>query len=138
MPYGYLVLFCILAGVSMFTIDTTVVNVALATLQGVFAVDVSTVQWAIAAYALASGMITPLADYFKVRWGMRQLWLGGLTGFMLSSLLCGLAPAFPVLVIGRILQGVSGGLLLPIGISTIYRVFPPGRRGLAMGFMAIP
>jgi EmrB/QacA subfamily drug resistance transporter len=138
MPYAYQVLFCIMAGITMFLIDTTVVNVALAKLEAVFAVDVATVQWTITAYALASGMITPMADYFTARFGMKRLWLTGLVGFTLSSMLGGIAPGFPVLVVARILQGLSGGLLLPVGISTIFRTFPPDRRGLALGFLAIP
>jgi DHA2 family multidrug resistance protein len=138
MSYAYRVLFCILTGITMFLIDTTVVNVALAKLQAVYAVDVSTVQWAITAYALASGMITPMADYFVSRWGMKQVWLGGLAGFTAASILCGISPSFLVLIIGRVIQGLSGGLLLPIGVSTIFRAFPPDRRGLALGFLAIP
>jgi EmrB/QacA subfamily drug resistance transporter len=138
MPYAYQVLFCIISGITMFLIDTTVVNVALAKLEAVFGVDVATVQWTITAYALASGMVTPMADYFVARWGMKRLWLGGLAGFTLASMLGGIAPAYPILVIARILQGLSGGLLLPVGISTIFRTFPPDKRGLALGFLAIP
>src|SRR5579875_2950019 len=138
MSYPYQVLFCVMSGMTMFLIDTTVVNVALAKLQAVFAVDVSTVQWAITAYALASGIATPMADYLTVRFGMKRVWLAGLTGFAAASVLSGLAPAFSILVIGRILQGLSGGMLLPLGISSIFRVFPPEKRGLALGFLAIP
>jgi MFS transporter, DHA2 family, multidrug resistance protein len=137
-PYRYQVLFCIMAGITMFLIDTTVVNVALAKLEAVFAVDVATVQWTITGYALASGIITPLADYFTARFGMKQLWLGALTGFTLASVMAGLAPAFPILIVARILQGLSGGLLLPVGISSIFRAFPPDQRGLALGLFAIP
>jgi len=138
MPYRYQVLFCIMIGITMFLIDTTVVNVALAKLEAVFAVDVATVQWAITAYALASGIVTPMADYFTVRFGMKRLWLVALTGFTAASIMGGLSPAFPVLIVARILQGLSGGLLLPVGISTIFRAFPPDQRGLALGLFAIP
>src|SRR4051812_22351141 len=116
MSYAYQVLFCIIAGITMFLIDTTVVNVALAKLEAVFGVDVATVQWTITAYALASGMITPMADYFVARRGMKRVWIAGLAGFTLASMLGGIAPGYPILVIARILQGLSGGLLLPIGI----------------------
>jgi DHA2 family multidrug resistance protein len=137
-PYAYQVLICIMTGITMFLIDTTVVNVALAKLQAVFGVDVATVQWTITAYALASGIITPLADYFTARYGMKRLWLVGCGGFTAASVMAGLSPAFPVLVLARILQGLSGGLLLPVGISAIFRVFPPDKRGLALGLFAIP
>src|SRR6266567_116417 len=138
MPYRYQVLFCIMTGITMFLIDTTVVNVALAKLEAVFAVDVATVQWAITAYALASGIVTPMADYFTIRFGMKRLWLVALAGFTAASVMGGLSPAFPVLIVARILQGLSGGLLLPVGISTIFRAFPPDQRGLALGLFAIP
>jgi MFS transporter, DHA2 family, multidrug resistance protein len=138
MPYAYQVLICVMTGITMFLIDTTVVNVALAKLQAVFGVDVATVQWTITAYALASGIITPLADYFTARYGMKRLWLAGCAGFTAASVMAGLSPAFPILVVARILQGLSGGLLLPVGISAIFRVFPPDKRGLALGLFAIP
>jgi len=138
MSYPYRVLFCIIVGITMFLLDTTVVNVALAKLEAVFAVDVSTVQWTITAYALASGIITPMADYLKIRIGMKQLWMLALAGFTTASVMGGLSPAFPILVVARIFQGLSGGLLLPIGISEIFKAFPPEKRGLALGFMAIP
>src|SRR5487761_444720 len=138
MSYPYRVLICMMAGIMMFLIDITVVNVALAKLEAIFAVDVSTVQWAITGYALASGMITPMAGYFVGLWGMKRLWLGGLTSFAIASVICGIAPNFPILVVARILQGACGGLLLPVSISAIFSSFPPERRGVAMGFLAIP
>lgn len=138
MPYAYQVLFTILTGITMFLIDTTVVNVALAKLQAVFGVDVSMVQWAITGYALASGIVTPLAEYTQNRWGFKRVWMTSLISFTLASMLCGISPSFNILLVGRVIQGICGGLLLPLGISTIFRVFPPNQRGLAMGFMAIP
>jgi len=138
MSYPYRVLFCIMVGITMFLLDTTVVNVALAKLEAVFAVDVSTVQWTITGYALASGIITPMADYLSVRIGVKQLWMLALTGFTLASIMGGLSPAFPMLIVARILQGLSGGLLLPVGISQIFKAFPADKRGLALGWLAIP
>jgi DHA2 family multidrug resistance protein len=138
MAYSYQVLFCVMSGITMFLLDTTVVNVALAKLQAVYGVDVSTVQWVITAYALASGIATPMADYLSVRFGMKRVWLAGLTSFTAASIVSGLSPGFPILVIGRILQGLSGGMLLPLGIAAIFRAFPPEKRGLALGFLAIP
>ncbi|HTE87306.1 MAG TPA: DHA2 family efflux MFS transporter permease subunit [Dehalococcoidia bacterium] len=138
MSYPFRVLFCVLAGITMFTIDSTVVNVALAKLEAVYAVDVSTVQWVVTGYALASGIITPMADFFLSRWSMKRVWLTALAGFTAASMLCGVSSVFAILIAGRVLQGLSGGLLIPIGISSIFKVFPPERRGLALGFLAIP
>jgi DHA2 family multidrug resistance protein len=125
-------------GITMFLIDITVVNVALAKLEAVFNVDVTTVQWVLTGYALASGMATPLASDFAARVGTKRIWLIGLATFTGASILCGLAPAFVVLVVGRVLQGFAGGMMLPLGISQLFAAFPPGERGLALGFFAIP
>jgi len=138
MAYKWRVMISILFGIVMFLIDATVINVALAKLQSVYNVDVSTVQWVITGFALASGVATPLASYFAGRWGIKRVWLTALTAFTLSSVLCGLSPTFAVLVVGRVLQGFAGGMLLPIGISELFAAFPPGERGMALGFFAIP
>jgi DHA2 family multidrug resistance protein len=138
LPYKWLVLIVVLPGMTLFTIDTTVVNVALAKLGAVFGASVDTVQWAITGYALAAGVVTPLAGYVEARFTMKRVWVLGVAAFTAASVLCGLAPAFWVLVLGRILQGVSTGLLLPMLISLVFRVFPPNERGAALGFFAIP
>jgi len=125
-------------GILMFLIDVTVVNVALAKLQAVYGVDVATVQWVITGYALASGIATPLASYLALRFGTKRVWLIALSVFTGASILCGLSPVFFILIVGRTLQGFAGGMLLPIGISQLFAAFPPGERGLALGFFAIP
>jgi DHA2 family multidrug resistance protein len=138
MAYKWRVMISIMLGIVMFLIDATVINVALAKFQSIFNVDVSTVQWVITGFALASGVATPLAGYFADRWGVKRVWLIALTVFTLSSVLCGLSPAFWVLIVGRVLQGFAGGMLLPVGISELFAAFPPDERGLALGFFAIP
>jgi EmrB/QacA subfamily drug resistance transporter len=101
-------------------------------------VSVDTVQWAITGYALATGVATPLAGYVEERFTMKRVFVLGLTVFTLASVLCGLAPAFWVLVLGRVVQGLAAGVMLPMVISLIFQVFPPNERGAAMGFFAIP
>ncbi len=138
MSYKWAVLLCLMPGIMVFLIDVTVVNVALATLGAVFSVRVDTVQWVITAFSLASGIATPMASFIEGRFTMRRVWIAGLVTFTSASALCGLAPAFWVLVVGRIFQGMAGGLMLPLAISTLFRAFPPGERGMALGFFAIP
>lgn len=138
MAYKWRVMFALLPGITMFLIDVTVVNIALAKLQAVYSVDVSTVQWVITGYSLASGIATPLAGYFADRWGFKPVWVSALAVFTLSSVVCGLAPVFWVLIMARVFQGFCGGLLLPLAVSTLFSTFPPNERGLALGFFAIP
>lgn len=103
-----------------------------------FAVDVTTVQWVITGYALASGIATPLASFLSLRFGSKRVWVTALGVFTISSMVCGFAPVFSVLILGRVLQGFAGGMLLPIGIAQLFAAFPPEDRGLALGFFAIP
>jgi DHA2 family multidrug resistance protein len=138
LDYKWLVLMVVLPGMTVITVDLTVVNVALAKLGAVFAIDVDTVQWAITAYALATGLATPLAGYAENRFTLKRVWVVGFTVFTAASVLCGLAPAFWVLIVGRLAQGFAAGLLLPMVISLIFKVFPPNERGAALGFFAIP
>jgi DHA2 family multidrug resistance protein len=119
-------------------VDSTVVNVALAKLGAVFGVDVSTVQWVITAFALALGMVTPLAAFLERRFTMKRVWLTCLITFTVSSVACGLSPAFWFLIVARLAQGLAGGLLIPMAISAIYQAFPLRERGTAMGAFAIP
>jgi MFS transporter, DHA2 family, multidrug resistance protein len=138
LEYKWLVLMVVLPGMTVITIDLTVVNVALAKLGAVYAINVDTVQWAITAYALATGVATPLAGYVENRFTLKPVWVIGFAVFTGASIVCGLAPAFWVLVLGRLAQGFAAGLLLPMVISLIFKVFPPHERGAALGFFAIP
>src|SRR5579859_7708089 len=138
LEYKWLVLIAILPGFTVFLLDVTIVNVALARLGSVFEVNYATVQWVITGYSLASGMATPMASFMEPRFTMKRVWVLALALFTSSSVLCGLAPTFWVLVVGRVIQGFAGGLMLPMAISTLFQVFPPSQRGQAMGFFAIP
>ena len=138
LEYKWLVLIAMLPGFTVFLLDVTIVNVALARLGSVFAVNYATVQWVITGYSLASGMATPMAGFFEQRFTMKRIWTVALAVFTASSVLCGLAPVFWVLILGRVLQGFAGGLMMPLAISTLFQVFPPNQRGQAMGFFAIP
>ncbi len=138
LEYKWLVLIAMLPGFTVFLLDVTIVNVALARLGSVFDVNYATVQWVITGYSLASGMATPMASFMETRFTMKRVWVTALAAFTASSVLCGLAPSFWVLVLGRVIQGFAGGMMLPLAISTLFQVFPPNQRGQALGFFAIP
>jgi MFS transporter, DHA2 family, multidrug resistance protein len=138
LEYKWLVLIAMLPGFTVFLLDVTIVNVALARLGAVFEVNYATVQWVITGYSLASGMAAPMASFMEKRFTMKRVWVGSLAVFTASSVLCGISPNFAVLVIGRVLQGFAGGMMMPLAISTLFQVCPPSQRGQAMGFFAIP
>src|ERR671930_952579 len=128
----------IILGTFMVILDNTVVNVALPTLGRVFATDLGLLQWVITGYMLAQAAVIPLAGWLSDRFGAKRVYLTSLVLFTLGSALCGLAPSAPALVATRVLQGLGGGMLMPIGMSVIYRLTPPARRGEIMGLFGLP
>ncbi len=89
LDYKWLVLIAMLPGFTVFLLDVTIVNVALARLGSVFEVNYAAVQWVITGYSLASGVATPLASFMEQRFTMERVWVTALTVFTAASILCG-------------------------------------------------
>ena len=138
MNYKWAVLLVLMPTLTLVALDLTIVNVALATLGAVFGVNVATVGWTVTGFSLATGVVTPTASFVEDRLSTKRVWVGSLALFTLGSLLCGLAPAFWVLIAGRLLQGTAGGILLPVAMSALFNAFPEDERGGAVGALAIP
>lgn len=131
-------LVAIVIGTFMAILDTTVVNVALPTLSRVFGTDLHVLQWVITGYMLAQAAVIPLAGWFSDRFGAKRLYVASLVLFTLGSTLCALAPSAQALIFFRVLQGLGGGMLMPVGMTFLYRLAPPDRRGAVMGAFGIP
>ncbi len=128
----------IVLGTFMAILDNTVVNVALPTLERIFNSDLHVMQWVITAYMLAQAAVIPLAGWLSDRYGARRIYLVSLVLFTIGSVLCALAPGGEFLVLFRVLQGLGGGMLMPVGMSFLYRLAPPEKRGTVMGMFGIP
>jgi EmrB/QacA subfamily drug resistance transporter len=128
----------IVLGTFMAILDTTVVNVALPTLGRVFAAELGLLQWVITAYMLAQAAVIPLSGWFSDRFGAKRIYLTALVLFTLGSALCAAAWSAPMLVLFRVLQGLGGGMLMPVGMAFLYRLAPPDRRGAVMGAFGVP
>ena len=131
-------LIAIVLGSFMVILDTTVVNVALPTLGRVLNADLSVLQWVISAYMLAQAAVIPLSGWLSDRFGAKRVYLSSVVLFTAGSALCGLALNGPMLVGTRVLQGIGGGMLMPIGMAVLYRLTPPERRGAIFGLFGIP
>ncbi|HVB96329.1 MAG TPA: MDR family MFS transporter [Chloroflexota bacterium] len=131
-------LVAIVLGTIMAILDSTIVNVALPTLERVFAVDLGTMQWVITGYLLAQAAVIPLAGWLSDRFSARRIYLTALVLFAIGSALCALATSAPLLIGFRILQGLGGGMLQPVGMAILYRLAPAERRGQVMGVFGIP
>ncbi|MHA7984780.1 MDR family MFS transporter [Rathayibacter sp. CAU 1779] len=110
-------------------IDTTVVNVALHTIGEDFGVGASSVQWVTTAYLLTMAVTVPVTTWASDRFGARRLWLIGLVLFLAGSGLCAVSWSFGSLVAFRALQGVGGGLMLPVMQTILVRAAGPSRVG---------
>lgn len=119
----------------MTLLDISIVNVALPSIRESTGAGVSQLQWVVSGYALAFGMVPIIGGRLGDDRGRRRLLLVGIAGFALTSLLVGLAPNPTVLVVGRVLQGLAGGLVNPQVAGLIQQLFPRGERGRAFGVL---
>ncbi len=131
-------LLTIVVGLFMVVLDATAVNVALPTLVKDFHVPLSSLQWVLTGYMLAQAAVIPLAGWLSDRFGAKQVFLTAIALFTLGSGLCALAQSNEMLIAFRILQGLGGGCLMPIGLAYTYRLSPPDKRGVVMGTIGIP
>lgn len=125
-------LWAMLVGFFMILLDATIVAVANPAIMDHFGADYDGVIWVTSAYLLAYAVPLLLAGRLGDRFGPKNLYLVGLAVFTVSSLWCGLSGSIEMLVAARVLQGVGAALLTPQTLSTITRIFPPERRGVAL------
>jgi EmrB/QacA subfamily drug resistance transporter len=135
--YKWKVLSTVIFGIFMVILDTTIVNVAFQTINQEFGGNLNDTQWVISIYVLALGISTPLSGFLADRFGSKKIYLAGLGLFALGSLLCGLSPNLSILVAARALQGLGGGIAMPLGITLLLRAFPANEQGTALGLFGI-
>jgi len=137
LDYKWKVLASVIFGVFMVVLDTTAVNVAFQTLRREFGATLADAQWVISVYVLVLGIATPLAGYLADRFGSKRIYIAGLAGFVAGSFLSGIAPGLPWLIAARGLQGLGGGLALPLGSALLLRAFPTHEQGRALGLFGV-
>jgi MFS transporter, DHA2 family, multidrug resistance protein len=115
-------------------VDTTVVNVSLPHLAGSLSSSVDEATWVLTSYIVANAIILPITGWLANYLGRKRLLMTVVTGFTVSSMLCGLAPSLPMLIFFRVLQGLTGGGLQPISQAVLLEEFPGKERGKAMAF----
>lgn len=131
------VLISITFGVFMIILDSTIVNIAFPTLRQQFGASLADAQWVLSIYVLALGVTTPMSGFLADRFGIKRMYLLGLALFTLGSVLCGLAPSLPLLIMARAIQGIGGGIAQPLGPAQLFRAFPPKEQGTALGLFGI-
>jgi EmrB/QacA subfamily drug resistance transporter len=125
-------LWAMLVGFFMILVDATIVAVANPAIMDRLDASYDSVIWVTSAYLLAYAVPLLVAGRLGDRFGPKNLYLLGLTVFTLASLWCGLSNSIEMLVAARVVQGIGAALLTPQTLSTITRIFPAQRRGVAM------
>jgi EmrB/QacA subfamily drug resistance transporter len=119
-------------------LDTTIVNVALATLGRDLHASVAVTQWTITAYLLAMAMAMPITGWATQRLGAKRLWIGALAAFVAGSALSGAAWNIDILIVFRVVQGAAAGIMMPLLITILVQAAGPGRLGRMMAIASLP
>ncbi len=125
-------LWAMMIGFFMIMVDSTIVAIANPTIMADLRIGYDTVVWVTSAYLLGYAVVLLVAGRLGDRFGTKNLYLIGLVVFTVASVWCGLSGSAAMLIAARVVQGVGAGVLTPQTLSTITRIFPPERRGVAV------
>jgi DHA2 family multidrug resistance protein len=128
----WIVTIAVMLATFMEVLDTTVVNVSIPHMAGNMGATVEEGTWVVTSYLVSNAIVLPMAGWLATRFGRRRMLMVCVSGFTLTSLLCGMATSLDWLIFFRILQGLSGGGLQPLAQSVLLETFPPERHGTAM------
>lgn len=135
--YKWICLGIVIIGTFMAFLDTSIVNIALPKIMSVFGTSLDTGQWVLTVYMLASGAIIPLTGYLEDIFGFKKVYVFALSVFTAGSFICGVSWSIDVLILARIIQAIGGGMIMPVGMSMLYKVMPKEQIGVAAGIYGI-
>lgn len=121
----------------MVVLDLTIANVSVPHIAGNLGITPDQGTWIITSYAVAEAICVPLTGWLAQRFGTVRLFIWGMIGFGLFSLLCGLSTTLGMIVACRIGQGLCGGPLMPMSQTLLMRIYPPEQRAKVMGLWAM-
>ncbi|HCZ8334686.1 TPA: DHA2 family efflux MFS transporter permease subunit [Staphylococcus aureus] len=131
------ILAALLFGMFIAILNQTLLNVALPKINTEFNISASTGQWLMTVFMLVNGILIPITAYLFNKYSYRKLFLVALVLFTIGSLICAISMNFPIMMVGRVLQAIGAGVLMPLGSIVIITIYPPEKRGAAMGTMGI-
>ena len=137
-PHVWRISIVVIIGAIMSILDTTIVNVALESLSRDLHTSLSNIQWVATGYLLALAAVIPVSGWAAEKVGARRLWIISVVLFTLGSALCGLAWSSGSLIAFRVLQGIGGGMIMPIGQMVLARAAGPQQMGRVMGVIGVP
>lgn len=136
--YKLIAVSVVVVGALMSILNQTVINVALPTLESDFNVSVTDIQWVVTGYSLGLAAVIPMTGWLTDRYGTKGVFLASQVFFTLASILCALAWSNPSLIGFRVVQGLAGGLIMPVGMTILMTVSRPEERGRMMAALGLP
>jgi EmrB/QacA subfamily drug resistance transporter len=133
-----ILLWLVAIGFFMQTLDATIVNTTLPTMARNFGESPLRMQSVVVAYSLTMAMLIPASGWIADRFGTRRVYVASITLFVIGSIACAMSQTLTQLVMARVVQGLGGAFLLPVGRLAVLRAFPRERFLQAMSFIAIP
>jgi DHA2 family multidrug resistance protein len=121
----------------MAVLDMTIANVSVASISGSLGISSSQGTWVITSYSVAEAVVVPLTGWLAARFGAVRVFTTGMALFGVFSAVCGMAGSLSMLVLGRVLQGLAGGVLMPLSQTLLLRIFPKEKAPAAMALWAM-
>jgi EmrB/QacA subfamily drug resistance transporter len=138
LAYKWKVVLVAILGTFMMMIDGTIVNIALPHILSIFNDPFDKIQFITSAYLMAMAVSAPLATYLMTKFGVKRIFIAAEIGFLAGSILCGFSWNTNSLIFCRIIQGFSGGILMPLAMTLLFTNVPQKERGAAMGVFGVP
>ncbi|MGS0676800.1 DHA2 family efflux MFS transporter permease subunit [Shewanella sp. 0m-4] len=132
-----LVTLAVMLSAIMVLLDMTIANVALPHMMGALGVTSDQITWVLTSYSMAEAIFIPLASFLALKFGVRNLLLVSVSGFMISSALCGQADSIAEMVTFRVMQGAFGASVIPLSQSIMVQIYPASQRGKAMALFSV-
>src|SRR4249920_1738037 len=128
---------CVILATLMQALDTTIANVALPYMQGSVSASQDEIDWVLTSYIVAAAIMTPPTGFLAARFGLKRLFLVAITGFTVTSMLCGMAQTLTQIVLFRVMQGAFGAALVPLSQTVLLDAYPRERQGFAMALFGV-
>ena len=124
-------------GSFMNILDLSIANVSVVSIAGDLAVSPTQGTWVVTSYGVSEAILLPLTGWLAMRFGQVRMFVIATVAFTLASLLCGISFTFPMLLTARVMQGVVGASMIPLSQALLTAIYPPHRRGLALGLWSM-
>lgn len=131
------ILFILILGAFIAILNQTIMSVATPELMIDLHISASTAQWLTTGYMLVNGVLIPITAYLIQRFTTRQLFLSSMFIFLVGTVISAISTDFPLLLTGRMVQAAGAGIILPLLMNVVLTLFPPEKRGTAMGMIGV-